>query len=128
MDDDGVVFKLGEEDGDDGDDDHGGKDGAECGKDASPEAFEFEAYECGDVDGDHAWGDLADGVVVHEVVFGRPVAVFDDFSLENRQDGVASAEGDGAAFGKDKEKFEQKFHFDRSFLTGRCCALFLILV
>lgn len=72
-----------------------------------PEAFEFEANERGNVDGDHAGRDLADGIVIHEVVLSRPVAVLDNFSLKNRQDGVPSAEGDGAAFGEDEEKFQK---------------------
>ena len=35
---------------------------------------------------------LTDGVVVHQLVLGRPVAVFNDLALQNRQHGIAAAE------------------------------------
>ena len=35
---------------------------------------------------------LTDGVVVHQLVLSRPVAVFNDLALQNRQHGIAAAE------------------------------------
>ena len=68
------------------------------------------------VDRDNTRRALADGVVVHQLVFGRPAALFHDLALQNRQHGVAAAEGAHAHFCKgDKQvkvRVQRKISFE----------------
>lgn len=100
MKDDGIVFQMGEEEGDDGDDDHGGGDGAKGGCKTAPDPFDPKAHEGSYVYGYHAGSDLTDCIVIHELFFGGPFFVFHDFTLKDGEDRIAAAKGDGAAFRK----------------------------
>ena len=92
--------EVGQEGGDDGDDDQAGEDHAEGGDDAAQDALFHVAHKGGRVDGDDTGGTLADGIIVRQFGFSSPLLFLHDLSLEQREHGQTAAEGADADFGE----------------------------
>ena len=91
---------------DDRDDDERGENHA-CGRgDRAGNAAQAVADERRGIDRDDARRALADGVIVHQLVLSRPTALFYDLALQDRQHGVAAAEGAHAYLRKGQEQIK----------------------
>ena len=93
-------------DDDDRDDDERRENHA-CGRgDRAGNAAQAIADERRGIDRDDTRRALADGVVVHQLVLSRPAALFYDLALQDRQHGVAAAEGAHAYLRKGQEQIK----------------------
>jgi len=73
---------------------------AERGKDSADNTLALIADKGCRVDGNDARRTLADGEIVHQLLLGRPLALVHNLALQNRQHGVAAAEGEAADLGE----------------------------
>ena len=92
----GVLGEAGEEHGDDGYDYEARQGRGEAGHEAAERTLAVLADEGRGVDHDDAGQALGHGVVVHDLLVGRPAVVLDDVALQYGQHGVAAAEGEAA--------------------------------
>ena len=95
---------------DEGDNDNGREHDAERGDHAADGSGELIPDKCRGVDGDDAGGALADGVIIHQLLFRCPAVTIHDLPLQNGDHGVAAAEGHGPDARKGQEQLPQCFH------------------
>ena len=89
---------------------------AQGGRDAADDAPALLADKRGGVHGDDAGGTLADGKVIGQLLIGGPALVLHHLPLQDRQHGIAAAEGHDPHLGegqKQRKQLLQQTHLPR---------------